>query len=216
MSGESVTVNASRSYRSRLRAERAADTRERIITAARELFAARGMAGTTMAAIAAQAGVAGPTVYAAFGSKQEIMAALLARTERQAHAPAWSGQIAAEPDPGGKLALFAAWSRELFETSRDMLTAVHRGPAAAELAGEGDRRRRQAIESLVAELATAGALRAGLDPGRAADRAWILTGPEIYLLAIACGWNPRDYQRWLAGLLAAQILEPGGRARRSR
>ena len=87
-----------RSYRSRLRDERSEDTRERIVTAARQLFAAHGVDGTTVAAIASQAGVAEPTVYATFGSKREIMAALLARTEQEARAGTWAGQIAAEPD----------------------------------------------------------------------------------------------------------------------
>jgi AcrR family transcriptional regulator len=203
-----MPVTAQRGYRSRLRAERAEDTRERIIAAARQLFASRGVEGTTVAAIAAQAGVAEPTVYATFGSKREIMAALLARTEQQAAAPAWAQRIAAEPHPDGKLALFAAWSRQLFETSRDLIAAVHRSPAVSELAAEGDRRRRQAIESLVAGLAAAGALRHGLTVKQAADRAWILTGPETYLLAAACGWSPQHYQQWLADTLASQLLEP--------
>src|SRR6266571_3883132 len=85
-----------RSYRSRLREERAADTRERIVTAARALFASRGLEGATIAAIAEHAGVAVPTVYATFGSKREIMAALLARTEADAEAPAWSERIRRE------------------------------------------------------------------------------------------------------------------------
>jgi AcrR family transcriptional regulator len=198
----------SRSYRSSLRQERAEDTRERIVTAARELFAARGIDGATVAAIAAKARVATPTVFAAFGSKQEIMAALLARTEHDAHAPTWASEIAAEARPARKLELFAAWSRELFTASRDILGAVHRGPAVTELAAVGDRRRRRAIEALVAGLAEAGALRDGLTPPQAADRAWILTGPEVYLHAASCGWTAEQYQEWLAGLLAGQLL-PG-------
>jgi AcrR family transcriptional regulator len=205
-------MNAKRRYSSRLRAERAEDTRERIITAARQLFASLGVGGATVAAIAAQAGVAEPTVYATFGSKREIMAALLARTEQQARAPAWAERIAAEPGAGGKLALFAAWSRQLFETSHDLIAAVHRNPAVTDLATEGDRRRRQAIDSLTASLAAAGALQPGLGAKQAADRAWILTGPETYLLAAACGWSPQHYQDWLAQTLASQILHPGLRA----
>lgn len=197
---------ARRRYRSALRQERAGDTRERIISAARELFGSEGIDGATVAAIAAKARVAVPTVYATFGSKQEIMAALLARTERDAHAPTWAGQIAAEPRPAGKLGLFAAWSRELFTASHDILGAVHRGPAVTELAAVGGQRRREALEALVAELADAGALRDGLIASEAADRAWILTGPEVYLLAAECGWTPGQYQDWLAALLAEQLL----------
>jgi AcrR family transcriptional regulator len=203
-----VTTTGKRRYRSRLRDERAEDTRERIVTAARELFADRGVEGATVAAIARQAGVAEPTVYAVFGSKREIMAALLARTEQEAGAGAWAGQIAAEPDPAAKVGLFARWSRELFTSSHDVVAAAHRGPATAELASEGDRRRREAIEALVAAVAAAGALKPGLTARQAADRAWILTGPEVYLLAAGCGWTAESYQDWLAALLREQILAP--------
>jgi AcrR family transcriptional regulator len=203
-----VSTTRKRGYRSRLRDERAEDTRERIVTAARQLFANRGVDGATVAAIASQAGVAEPTVYATFGSKREIMAALLARTEQEAHAGAWAGQIAAEPDPARKVGLFARWSRELFTSSHDVVAAAHRGPATAELASEGDRRRRQAIEALVAAVAAAGALRPGLTARQAADQAWILTGPEVYLLTAACGWTAENYQDWLAALLCEQILQP--------
>jgi AcrR family transcriptional regulator len=202
-----VSTTGRRSYRSRLRDERAEDTRERIVTAARQLFAARGMDATTVAAIAGLAGVAEPTVYAAFGSKREIMAALLARTEREARGEAWARQIAAQPDPARKVGLFASWSQELFSSSRDVVAAVHRD-RAAELAAEGDRRRRQAVKELVAGIAAAGALRAGLTAGQAADRAWILTGPEVYLLGTACGWTAEEYQDWLAAVLREQIIDP--------
>lgn len=203
-----MTTTGKRRYRSRLRDERAEDTRERIVTAARELFADRGVEGATVAAIARQAGVAEPTVYAVFGSKREIMAALLARTEQEAGAGAWAGQIAAEPDPAAKVALFARWSRELFTSSHDVVAAAHRGPATAELASEGDRRRREAIEALVVAVAAADALKPGLTARQATDRAWIITGPEVYLLAAACGWTAETYQDWLAALLREQILAP--------
>jgi len=60
----------------------------------------------------------------------------------------------------------------------------------------------------VAALAAGGALRPGLTARQAADRAWILTGPEVYLLAAACGWTAENYQDWLAALLCEQILKP--------
>src|SRR5438105_10523175 len=70
--GQETAARKMRRYRSALRDERAADTRARIVTAARDLFAARGFADTTVALIAARAGVAQPTVYAVFGSKGAI------------------------------------------------------------------------------------------------------------------------------------------------
>jgi AcrR family transcriptional regulator len=199
---------AKRGYRSRLRDERAADTRERIVTAARELFVNQGYDAATVAAIAERAGVAEPTVYATFRSKQAIMAALMARTEREAQLPAWLDKISKEPDPASKLDLFAAWSRTLFTISHDLASAVLRGGPFAELLDEGERHRRQAIDDLIAVLNAAGALRHDLPRRQVADRAWILTGPEVYLLATACGWPPTRYQRWLAELLRDQLLQP--------
>jgi AcrR family transcriptional regulator len=195
-----------RSYRSRLRQERATDTRERIVDAARDLFARRGLEGATIAAIAEHAGVATPTVYATFGSKREIMAALLARAEAEADRPAWFERIGAELDPEAKIHLFAEWSKELFTSIRDLITAIFHGPAGSELVDEGNRRRREAIDALIASLAAESSLRADLGIKEAADRAWMLTGPEIYLLATSCGWPDEQYQEWLADLLTDQVL----------
>ena len=56
-----------------MREQRVADTRRRIATAARELFAPFGFGGTTVAAIAERAGVSVPTAYATFGTKGAIV-----------------------------------------------------------------------------------------------------------------------------------------------
>ena len=59
-------------------------------------------------------------------------------------------------------------------------------------------------------LEASGALRAGLSRGQAADRAWILTGVELYLAATdGCGWPDTAYAEWLAELLISQLLAPG-------
>src|SRR5215467_8732359 len=52
-------------------------TRQSVIAAARRLFGERGYAGTSIEAIAEAAGVAVPTVYAAFGNKRSILRALI-------------------------------------------------------------------------------------------------------------------------------------------
>ncbi|WP_046318528.1 TetR family transcriptional regulator [Mycobacterium sp. UM_Kg1] len=53
----------------------ASDTRERILTAARELFAANGFANTAIRAVAARAGVDAALVHHYFGTKQQLFAA---------------------------------------------------------------------------------------------------------------------------------------------
>ena len=199
------------SYRSPLREERAADTRRRIAAAALELFAARGFSGTTVAGIAERAGVSAPTVYATFGSKGAIVRALLTRMEDDADVAAWSARIAAEPDPRLKLEAFAQWSGGLFSNSKAVIAAARGAasdPAIVELRDQGNQHRREGLRQVVSTLAKAGALSAGLTEGRALDRAWMLTGVELYLSATdGCGWSDAEYERWLAGLLQDQLLD---------
>ena len=102
-------------YHSPLRQERAEDTRRRITTAALELFNEHGFACTTVTAIAAAAGVAVQTVYAAFGSKGAILQALLTQMEVDADAPRWRERVSSATDPGDKLRAFAHWSAVLLE-----------------------------------------------------------------------------------------------------
>jgi AcrR family transcriptional regulator len=211
--GGTPGVRAARSrsrYRSALRNEQAAQTRRRIATAALELFAEHGFGGTTVAAIAARAGVSAPTVYAAFGSKGAIVRALLTRMEEDADAAKWRTRIAAEVDPYRKLEAFAEWSGAFFAGSKAVIAAARGAaadPAIVELRDEGDRHRRQALQALVSALAAAGALAPGITEQEAVDRAWILTGVETYLSATeGCGWSDAEYARWLADLLHVQLL----------
>jgi hypothetical protein len=62
----------------------------------------------------------------------------------------------------------------------------------------------------VGTLEVSSALRAGLSRSQAVDRAWILTGVELYLGATdGCGWSDTAYAEWLAELLISQLLAPG-------
>src|SRR4051812_49676602 len=56
-----------------LRAARIADTEERIVAAARELFVRDGYAATTLAAVADAARVGHRTLYVRFGTKAELL-----------------------------------------------------------------------------------------------------------------------------------------------
>jgi AcrR family transcriptional regulator len=62
-----------RSYDSSGRRALAEVNRARILDAARDLFLRRGFAATSVAAIASAAGVSAPTVFAAFGSKVNLL-----------------------------------------------------------------------------------------------------------------------------------------------
>src|SRR5690349_24501774 len=55
------------------RADRTLATRRRMVRAAYELFSTHGYLGTTVAAVAQQAGVAVPTIYYTFGTKAALL-----------------------------------------------------------------------------------------------------------------------------------------------
>ena len=69
-------VKSTRRYNSPRRREQAAATRQEILEAAQRLFERQGYAATTMAAIAAEAGVALKTVYVVFETKSGLLRAL--------------------------------------------------------------------------------------------------------------------------------------------
>src|SRR5512140_1350098 len=75
-----------RQYDSPLRREQAAETRRQILAAADRLFERDGYAGTSVAAIAAEAGVAVKTVYLGFEAKRGVLRAL------------WNARLRDEPD----------------------------------------------------------------------------------------------------------------------
>lgn len=206
---EETSRDTKRPYRSSVREQQAADTRQRIAAAAKELFAEHGFSGTTVANIADRAGVATPTVYGTFGSKGAIVRALLAQMEHDAGNAEWVERIAQETDPRAKLEAFAMWTTALFSSSKVLILAANGAaadPVMSELREEGNRHRRNALRGLVGSLIQNNALSAGLSEEQAIDRAWMLTGVELYLSATdGCGWTDTQYQQWLTALLQQQL-----------
>jgi TetR/AcrR family fatty acid metabolism transcriptional regulator len=76
---------------------RSARTRERIIEAATEVFARRGVHGTRVADIAERAGIAYGLVYHHFRNKEEILSAIF--SERWAQYVAYLEEVAGTPAP---------------------------------------------------------------------------------------------------------------------
>jgi AcrR family transcriptional regulator len=90
------------------RQQRAAQTRARMIDAAYRLFTERGYPATTMADIAAEAGVAVQTLYFTFGTKAELLQTVYERAVAgDAGTPPeqqpWYARIVATPDLGDAL-----------------------------------------------------------------------------------------------------------------
>ena len=211
-------VKAKRSYDSALRKQQASQTRMRILDAAQKLFAERGYAPSTVEAIAAGAGVAVDTVYAAFGSKRGVLQALLNvrvggdEAELDLLARAGPRAVKRETDQRAQLAAFAADVSSIVERARPVDDII-RGAAAVDadiavLRSGAQAYRYRNMRELVSWLAAKGPLRDGLSEDDAAAILWTLTSPEVHgLLRVARGWSAERYAAWLAESLA-RILFP--------
>ncbi|HEX8206920.1 MAG TPA: helix-turn-helix domain-containing protein [Solirubrobacteraceae bacterium] len=211
-----------RAYDTTHRDRQADSTRRRIVEAAAELFVREGYAATSIAAIAGEAGVAVPTVYASLRSKANILRAVVALGVRGDDEAATLAQrdewraIEDEPDPPRQLARFARLHREICEREAPVFAQIEAAAGgdaeATALLAEHDRRRYETQTRLAAALRRGGALRPGLGAKRAADVIWTLASERTYLALVRDrGWRPAEYERWVAEQLAAALLaEEGG------
>jgi AcrR family transcriptional regulator len=202
-----------RTYRSDRRREQAQETRRRMLEAAGRLLAERGYAGTTIAAVAREAGVAPETVYAAFRNKRTLVGELVRASARgAASAPPASQQggaraVAAAPAQSDQIRIFAADVSARLERVGPVLEALAAAaePELAELRANVDRDRLEGMRRFVAALERRGPLRADADT--AAETVWALASPELHsLLRSRRGWPPERYAAWLGETLAAALL----------
>src|SRR4051794_35555581 len=126
-----------RDYHSPVRAAQVELSRERILTAANELLLAKGYAATSIAAIAAQAGVARETVYKLFGSKSLLLNPHYDATVagKPADTPTegrdwWQQMLAADPDT--LIAMFARPNAGVGARPGPMLAMITAGAAAGD------------------------------------------------------------------------------------
>jgi AcrR family transcriptional regulator len=210
-------VKTTRSYHSPRRREQAQATRREILDAARRLFERRGYAATTMAAIAAEAGVALKTVYVAFETKSGLLRALwhlLLRGDEE-NVPVgkrpWYRSVLEEPDPERQLRLTAHSSREVKERAGALMGVIRSAaPADPDIEALWDRIQSDFYDNqhaIVKALHARHALRPGLGVARAADLLWTLNHPDVWLLLVGGrGWTPDQFERWFGDTICAQLL----------
>jgi TetR/AcrR family transcriptional regulator, acrAB operon repressor len=159
----------------------AADTRERLLDAAEEVFRAHGVANTSLTLVAAAAGVTRGAVYWHFKNKADLLSAMCARTPLP---------LDAMLDPGSPL------------THEDPLAAI-RARVVAALAHLGDDPRTQAVFEVVFHKTERSGDMAGLAAQQERDRSHCQAGIEAMLeQAVRIGQLPSDTDT----ALAAQLL----------
>ena len=217
---DEVKAPERRRYRSPLREDAARRTQRAIVSAASELFVARGYAGTSLAAIADAAGVARPTVFAAFGSKAALLRQVLDQAlagddepvpvaSRPWFAPVWEART-----PAGVLDAYATVCELIGERAAAVFETVRRAadgaPEAAELWATLQRNRLAGARMVLEHVCRVGDLRPGLEIEQAVDVLWLWNDPaHRAALVDERGWSPDDFRDWLSGRMRESLLAAG-------
>jgi len=209
-------TDVKRSYDASGRRDRARARRRAVVAAARELFERDGFRPTTIAAIAAHAGVSAESVYKGFGSKAALAKAVFDLAVSGDDEPVPVAERAAarairdEPDVRRKIAMFvdgltqrqvrSAKVQILIRDGRhvdDALDPVWRALHDEGLAG---------MALLGGHLLATGMLRPGLDLDEVRDVLWNYLAIDHYeRLVLARGWSPERYAMWLTAAITAAL-----------
>jgi len=204
-----------RTYRSELRRQRADQSRASVVSAAAELFLRDGYTATTIAAVAAQAGVSVETIYKGFGGKAGLVRAIWERGlagRGPVHAEDRSDALRELGDAG---ALIDGWSRLTSEVSPRVapITLLVKGAAGSdtELAAldrEMDADRLERMTDNARALIQIGGLRAGIGLQEVADVLWTASSPQLYeLLVLRRGWPLHRYSAFVASTMKAALRD---------
>jgi AcrR family transcriptional regulator len=165
-----------RPYNLGARTTAVAGTREKVVGAARRLFAEAGFHRVSLDEIARQADVARATVYHQFGSKLGVLGAVVEDYERRAGLAALAERVESGPVKTLARDVVTAgctyWSTDP-ALARSIIAFAVTDPQAADLLTGHDAGRLRLLTRMVGRLELA-------DPERALDALWLLTGFAAY------------------------------------
>lgn len=205
-----------RSYDASRRREQARARRLAVVQAARDLFERDGFRPTTMAAIAAHAGVSAESVYKGFGSKAALAKAVfdLVTDSDDEPVPAAGRQaiqaVRDEPDVRRKIAMLAGGLAQRQARCARVQILIRDGrhvddslaPVWAKLNDEG----LAGMTMLGRHLLRTGQLRAGIGLGEVRAVLWNYLAIDHYeRLVLTQGWPLERYSRWLTRAITSAI-----------
>jgi AcrR family transcriptional regulator len=210
-----ANVKPKRRYDSTGRQAQARRNREAILDAAQRQFLEGGYAATTIAAVAAEAGVSVETIYKAFGGKPGLVRAIYDRgLAGREPVPAYQRADEMRERESDPRAIMRNWGTIASEVSsivspieRLVRAAAASDPdMAALLRAHNDLRERRARHH-ARFLKERGYLREGVSVAQATDILWTCTSDELYdLLVVQRGWSLPRFARWLADFMIAALL----------
>jgi AcrR family transcriptional regulator len=212
-------VKPRRRYDSSGRQAQTRRNREAILDAAQRQFLEGGYAATTVAAVAAEAGVSVETIYKAFGGKSGLVRGIYDRgLAGPAPVPAYRRADEVRERETDPRAIIRSWGTIASEVSAVVspVARLVRAAAAADpdmaalLKAHHDTRERRARHH-ARFLKRRGYLREDVSLAQAADILWTCTSDELYDLLVAQrGWSPARFARFLADFMITALLPPAG------
>ena len=186
------------------------------------LFAERGYTRTTMADIAAAAGVAVQTVYFVFHTKTEVLDSAYGLAVMGEDDPAvprdqpWYRQALDEPDVSIAVQLVVDGLSEILRRVAPLdfavRTAAAADPEASAFLTGNEAMRADGYRDMVGLLSRKRPLRENLTEAHATDLMLFLAGPGAYrALVLERGWTHAEWVDWTSGALAEQLFKAGGR-----
>jgi AcrR family transcriptional regulator len=206
-----------RRYDSRTRQADAQSRRSAIVAAAARRFLDNGYAETTVAQIAAEAGVSAQLVYAAFGGKAGLLAAALDRLAAGDDEPILmrdrpeSLAVMAIEDPRERMRAAANLVADINRRVGPLVMLVERvagsDPAVAGI--KEDLVRAQREDYLVLADRLVPGVRPDLGRKRIADMTRVLTGVQVWHgLVVEGDFTQKQYAEWLGDALIRLLILP--------
>jgi AcrR family transcriptional regulator len=203
------------------RAEKARQTRRRILDAAGELFVEQGYGATSLQEVADRAGVAVQTIYFVFGNKRALLKELFDLTIAGDDEPVatmdrpWFREAMAAATADAHLRAHIGGTREILERVAAITgvwaTALATDPEIATMWGQGEDPRLVVHATAARALMAKPGAREDVTAEHAADLLFGLLSPELYLVLVRDrGWSPETWEQWAGQTLHAQLCVSGG------
>ena len=184
-----------RRYASSVRAAAARENRDRLVGAAHGLFIGQGWTMTTMAQVAAAAGLARPTVYLHFATKLDLLTACIDSSlsdipvrDRPDYQAMGAGALPHRVATAGR------WLREAHQRSASIQRVLDDAgvttPEAVQTRSRLEQRRHD-------EITNACRLVLGVAPPEAlVDEVWAIGSRAMWFTLAEAGWSPEDWEGW--------------------
>lgn len=201
-----------RVYRSEARAEMAAQTKKRVLNAAKRLFRSKGFEDVTIEQLADAADVSASTIFSVFKSKRGVLRVLMDEALPPDQFASLVNQAMQQKSAEEHLKISARIARQIYDAEKSLMD-IFRGasvlaPELKLLEKERELRRYQRQEETIKMMAEAKSLAKGMTVSQARDILWALTGRDMYrMFVIDRGWSSDQYESWLAELLISTLIK---------